>query len=222
MKTRRGSNYWSGQLGEQIHQFHTDDIVVSTLINDATFTGVVKEVSPKLNKVLVAWGGGAISQHDPDEIMLHPYASDFIRKRLDELKTASRRSRFLVSGSKFDILKEGDVVMNGRNKDKIIGVYPYFYVSQKGEEEILLDPGKEGRDYKFKRKSGKNGYAKVGDEVVLNYSIYNRTGDKVYNEGDVLEVVGKYVKYVVESLDRKRKRQTLTDDSGYLSRNLIK
>ena len=86
MKLRRGTDFWPGELGKMIHQYRPGDIVTAVITgSDDSFTGVVRDVQPKLNKVLVAWGGGSVVQHDPDEIMLHPYASEFIRQRLDEV-----------------------------------------------------------------------------------------------------------------------------------------
>jgi len=68
-----------------VHQYSPGDIVVSTLVPTRAFTGVVREVHPKLNKIVVAWGGGSLGQHDPDEIMLLNPSAD--------LKLASRRTR---------------------------------------------------------------------------------------------------------------------------------
>jgi len=84
MKTRRGSSFWSGELGNMVSLFNEGDVVVSTLVRDTAFTGVVREVHPKLNKVLVAWGGGSVVQHDPDEIMLHPFASADFKARMSQ------------------------------------------------------------------------------------------------------------------------------------------
>jgi ferritin len=53
------------------------------------FLGVVKEVMPKLNKVMVLWGGGSLKQHDPDEIMLHPHQDSIVKSRM----ASSRRSK---------------------------------------------------------------------------------------------------------------------------------
>jgi hypothetical protein len=55
-----------------VHQYEPGDIVVSAIIEEKSFTGIVRDVQPKLNKILVAWGGGSVVQHDPDEIMLYP------------------------------------------------------------------------------------------------------------------------------------------------------
>jgi len=95
MRMRRGTDFWPGELGGMVHSFKRGDVVVSTLVPQGTgyFTGVVREVRPELNKVLVAWGGGGVKQHDPDEIMLHPTGAEFIRGRMDEVvpRYAARR-----------------------------------------------------------------------------------------------------------------------------------
>lgn len=71
MKARRGTDFWPGEAGKMVSQYVPGDMVYSTLVPTRAFVGVVKEVQKKLNKVLVAWGGGFIGQHDPDEIMPH-------------------------------------------------------------------------------------------------------------------------------------------------------
>lgn len=72
MRLRRGTSFWPGELGQMINQYTAGDIVVSTILEGRSFTGIVKNVQPKINKILVAWGGGSLVQHDPDEIMLYP------------------------------------------------------------------------------------------------------------------------------------------------------
>ena len=91
MKTRRGSSLWNNTLsgGTILNQYQPGDIVVSTLATPADFIGVVRAVDKKINKVFVSWAGGAVSQHDPDEIHLETKQSDIVRDRM-----ASRRSVF--------------------------------------------------------------------------------------------------------------------------------
>lgn len=80
MKTRRGSSYWGGGDAGMIAQFEAGDIVRPAGV--PAFIGVVRDVQAKLNKVLVAWGGGAVSQHDPDEIQLVPYATENVKAKM--------------------------------------------------------------------------------------------------------------------------------------------
>lgn len=99
MRTRRGADLWSGELGDMIHQYEPGDIVVSTIVEDSAFTGVVRSVDVKTNKISVAWGGGSLNQHDPDEIMLHPYGFEVLKDRLGkDMKVASRRVKQAVPG----------------------------------------------------------------------------------------------------------------------------
>lgn len=91
MKMRRGTSYWPGELGNMIKQFSVGDVVSSTIADSDVLIGVVRRVEPKLNKILVAWGGGSVVQHDPDEITLHPHLNDFVQERLDRTKMAARR-----------------------------------------------------------------------------------------------------------------------------------
>lgn len=91
MKMRRGASFWPGELGNMIYQFNAGDVVKSTMVVHGELAGIVRSVEPKTNKVLVAWSGGSVVQHDPDEITLIPAP--------DMYKTASdsglmlRRSR---------------------------------------------------------------------------------------------------------------------------------
>lgn len=72
MKTRRGSSLWGTPLGgaSMVNQYKPGDVVHSAIVSgQAFFTGIVRDVCTKTNKVTVAWGGGSLSQHDPDELM---------------------------------------------------------------------------------------------------------------------------------------------------------
>jgi hypothetical protein len=91
MKMRRGTNLWSGELGNMINQFSPGDIVSSVIADSDVLIGSVRSVHPRINKVMVAWGGGSVVQHDPDEIALHPHMNDFLVKRLSDMRIASRR-----------------------------------------------------------------------------------------------------------------------------------
>jgi hypothetical protein len=55
-----------------LSRFQPGSLVSSVITDSFNFYGVVREVNHKENKVYVAWGDGAVSQHDPDEIMLYP------------------------------------------------------------------------------------------------------------------------------------------------------
>lgn len=87
MKSRRASSLWPAGLGNMVSQYKVGDPVRSTLVSAPGFYGVVEAVDPKINKVFVAWGGGAVSQHDPDEIM--PVLANMTRgRRIASMKTA--------------------------------------------------------------------------------------------------------------------------------------
>jgi hypothetical protein len=69
-----------------VNQYKPGDIVTSSLTRESDFIGVVRGVDPKINKVYVAWAGGAVGQHDPDEIHFEPHQSELVKSRM-----ASRR-----------------------------------------------------------------------------------------------------------------------------------
>lgn len=101
MKSRRGSSLWGSPLGgaSMVNQYKAGDIVHPVGVGcDHNFIGVVREACVKTNKVLVAWGGGSLSQHDPDELM--PFAAS-------NVKMASRRaSRPFAGKSKVAAVEE--------------------------------------------------------------------------------------------------------------------
>ena len=103
MRIRRSSSFWPGELGKMIDQFKTGDIVAFLGSNSATFHGTVLDVNAAINKVLVAWNGGGVEQHDPDEVTLHPaYAA----------RVASRRSsgETLITENSEEAEKDEDFV----------------------------------------------------------------------------------------------------------------
>jgi predicted RNA-binding Zn-ribbon protein involved in translation (DUF1610 family) len=58
---------------DTIKAFQEGDIV--NLLHhgcDNNFYGVVSEVNPKEHKVYVAWSGGKVAQHEPNELQFHP------------------------------------------------------------------------------------------------------------------------------------------------------
>jgi predicted RNA-binding Zn-ribbon protein involved in translation (DUF1610 family) len=65
-----------------IELFHPGDIVDAMIVKKSNFFGVVTAVDRKCNKVYVAWNGGSVVQHDPDEISLCPYCTDEIAEKL--------------------------------------------------------------------------------------------------------------------------------------------
>ena len=73
MKTRRGSLLWSTQHGDAIQMYKEGDVVKPVVVTDQFFTGVVRGVDMKTNKITVAWGGGPVSQHDSDELLPMPF-----------------------------------------------------------------------------------------------------------------------------------------------------
>jgi ribosomal protein L37AE/L43A len=72
MAMRRGSSFYRDEMARMFDQFKPGFIVAPTFIgssNDA-LRGVVTAVNRVENKVYVAWNGGAVSQHDPDDVMI--------------------------------------------------------------------------------------------------------------------------------------------------------
>jgi ferritin len=111
-----------------VHQYSPGDIVVSNLVESSVFTGIVKEVHPKLNKVVVAWGGGALGQHDPDEIMLHSFALK------DNQKMASRRVKAMIDldtdDEQTDFLSdEMETMLNDQVAYEMYSAYLYYMVA---------------------------------------------------------------------------------------------
>jgi rubrerythrin len=85
MKSRRSSLLNGTIYGDAILMYKPGDVVKPVVVTDQMFTGVVRDVDTKINKITVAWGGGPESQHDPDEIMPMP----FFGGGKDSVKTSS-------------------------------------------------------------------------------------------------------------------------------------
>jgi hypothetical protein len=74
---RRGSSFYRKEVARMVDQFEPGTIVVPTFIASPAdgLKGIVESVNKVENKVYVAWNGGPVKQHDPDEIMVaaRPY-----------------------------------------------------------------------------------------------------------------------------------------------------
>jgi len=138
MRTRRGTTYWPGELGKHISTFQVGDLVISTLIGDG-FYGVVRDIHPKINKVMVAWGGGAVVQHDPEEVQLSPHQEDIVKQRM-----ASRRSVFAMdeAEAKADPQFVGDPKVNGLDKPRG-GGFSIMQNLAKAQAEVSLEKASE-------------------------------------------------------------------------------
>lgn len=99
MITRRGSLLNGTISGDAILMYKPGDVVKPVTVMDQFFTGVVRAVDTKTNKITVAWGGGPESQHDSDEIMPMP----FFGPSHKDGKIASRRMRSNMNDLLVDI-----------------------------------------------------------------------------------------------------------------------
>lgn len=90
MTLRRGSRFYRSELARMIEQFRKGDIVVPTFFaNPASgLRGVVTDINIPCNKVYVAWNGGAVKQHDPEEVMLAVKPVEIRKNELDQLEDA--------------------------------------------------------------------------------------------------------------------------------------
>lgn len=91
MKNRRGSLLWSTVHGDAILMYKAGDVVKPITVMDQFFTGVVRDVNLKTNKITVAWGNGPVSQHDADEIMPMPWFDSGKNSDGNKVATSSRR-----------------------------------------------------------------------------------------------------------------------------------
>lgn len=91
MKTRRGMTYHESDMGMLIDNFEPGDIVSPAFLDDSTFYGVVASIDRKANAVMVAWGGGAVSQHSPEEVLIYPKVSGDVKAAM--ARGASVRGR---------------------------------------------------------------------------------------------------------------------------------
>jgi hypothetical protein len=92
------------------------DLVTSTLVSNGEFFGVVRDVQHKLNKVMVAWGGGSLCQHDPEEIQLSVHQDDTVKSRWASTSTrTTRRGRLAMEPEEANADPQyvGDPKVNG-------------------------------------------------------------------------------------------------------------
>ena len=69
---RRGSSFFTTEMAPMLKQFRIGDVVYPLFVplGRDSIRGIVADVVPTENKVYVAWNGGPIKQHDPDEIQV--------------------------------------------------------------------------------------------------------------------------------------------------------
>lgn len=115
MKNRRGSLLWSGVYGDAILQYKVGDVVKPNIVTDHYFTGIVRDVDTKTNKITVAWGGGPVSQHDVDEIMPGPADVNY---GTSTTKTASRR---MNAADAAELIEAASVVAMNPPMDQFCG-----------------------------------------------------------------------------------------------------
>jgi len=81
MRTRRGSSFYRSEMARMIDQFSPGDYVLGTwMVIGDSLQGTVTDVNKAENKVYVAWNGGPVKQHDPDELMLSVKQVDLDRQ----------------------------------------------------------------------------------------------------------------------------------------------
>jgi len=98
MRMRRGSLLSGTTFGAAILQYKPGDVVKSILVDDHYFTGVVRDVDTKTNKITVAWGGGPVSQHDVDEIMPGPGDVNYGSGKTKEIEIKASQGRRMRAG----------------------------------------------------------------------------------------------------------------------------
>jgi ribosomal protein L37AE/L43A len=76
-----------------VMQFQPGDLVKPVIVMDRGFIGVVRDVDPRINKVMVAWGNGSVVQHDPDELMLENNQNHLVKERMSSDLGGARRGR---------------------------------------------------------------------------------------------------------------------------------
>lgn len=151
MKTRRGTAFWPGEAGAMVGQYAPGDVVYSTLVPTRAFVGVVKEVQEKLNKVLVAWGGGFVGQHDPDEIM--PYEASHIERSMmaSDCERQARRVASMEMLAEVDLDTDDEqtvflspemaAMLNDQVAYEMYSAYLYYMVSAWSESKGLVGFG---------------------------------------------------------------------------------
>jgi len=91
MPYRRGSSFFRTEMARMLDQFQRGYTVVPLFTGSVSdsIKGVVTAVNRVENKVYVAWNGGPVKQHDPDEIMLAVMPVDIDRAEAREQEDAT-------------------------------------------------------------------------------------------------------------------------------------
>lgn len=91
--SEKKASLWGSALsnGDMINVFRPGMLVHGTMNRNNALIGVVREVLPKINKVMVAWNGGSISQHDPDEITPEEHQSPIVKDAMQPIQFEGRR-----------------------------------------------------------------------------------------------------------------------------------
>lgn len=168
MRNRRGSTYWTKTMSGHLKSFQKGDVVTSVIVAQSSFVGIVRNVCKKTNKVMVAWGGGSLVQHDPEEIQLALNQNEIVKSRM-----ASRRSILAKSEDEAEADPQfvGDPKLHGLDKPRGGG----FSIMQNLQKDLVkeedaerkqdtLHPKVAGRKVKYRdyviEKSGENFYVK--------------------------------------------------------------
>jgi predicted RNA-binding Zn-ribbon protein involved in translation (DUF1610 family) len=174
-------------MAGHINSFAVGDIVISTLVSQGSFTGIIKEVQPKLNKVMVAWGGGSLCQHDPEEIQLHPRQTELLKSRM-----AARRMAMETEQAEENPQYVGDPKVNGLDEPRGGGfsIMQDLAKAQKKEslEQATGNPKVSPVQASLKTAKKKNLRTKVVDNHGNEYDAYLEDGKL----GAILKVKGKY------------------------------
>jgi len=145
MTTRRGTTLLASDFAKQMRLFSPGDIVASTVVGCADFTGTVVSTDIRLNKVFVNWGDGLSVQHDPDEIQLMVQAEEWASERVKTL--VARRTRgasgSTVEQADADPQYVGDPEMHGLDHPRG-GGFSIMQNLQKDLRKEILEESEEG------------------------------------------------------------------------------
>ena len=127
MTNRRGT-LLATDLSDHLSLYKRGDAVRYAL-GSGEIVGIIREVDEKINKILVAWGGGSLKQHDPEEIL---------PARALQQKFASRRGTIATDESD-DPQYVGDGKLHGLDKPRGGG----FSIMQELQEDLREESEEE-------------------------------------------------------------------------------
>lgn len=136
-RMRRGESIYKKEMARMIDQYRPGSVVLCTyqVIGDS-LVGVVERVNKVENKVYVAWNGGPVKQHDPDEIML-------AERPVSPGKEIKKRDQVVKQTAEQPAIKTARRMSGNKEENDIVAIDPNDVETHSGGFDIVQNLIKE-------------------------------------------------------------------------------